>query len=93
MTNEALPAATEEPELEEEPESEPEIDVSAVKAQAAQMREHLRSASAMKASMGRAWVRAHEDLLIVQRDGGGQIIDFEVAEEVSDRARELDSEL
>jgi hypothetical protein len=89
MTNEALPAATEEPELEEEPEEEPEIDVSVVKAQAAQMREHLRSASAMKASMGRAWVRAHEDLLIVQRDGGGQIIDFQFAEEVGDGAKEL----
>jgi hypothetical protein len=60
-----------------------------VKAQAEQMREHLRSNNAMKAGMGRAWVRAHEDLLIVQRDGGGQIIDFQFAEEVGDGAKEL----
>jgi hypothetical protein len=74
---------------ESEPEKEPEIDVSVVKAQAAQMREHLRSASAMKASLGRAWVRAHENLLIVQRDGSGQIIDFQLAGEVGDGVREF----
>ena len=95
--NEALPATATEPEpkLEAEPDPQPEseIDVSLVKAQTEQMREHLRSNNAMKASLGRAWACAHELFLIVQRDGSGQIIDVEVAEEVSDRARELDSEL
>lgn len=95
--NEALPATAKEPEpkLEADPDPQPEseIDVSLVKAQAEQMREHLRSNNAMKANFGRAWACTHELFLIVQRDGGGQIIDFEVAEEVSDRARELDSEL
>jgi hypothetical protein len=86
-----LPAAAKE--LESEPEPEPELNLSTVKAQAAQMREHLRSSSAMKASLGRAWVRAHEDLLIVQRDHSGQIVDFELAEEVGDGARELNREL